>query len=454
MTGPALCAFAFIACLYAGRRATWMGLVAAMTVGYAHGILRANIESTAGHFIFDAGAAGAYLTLLMRRMTVREKTRVRTVMPWLGVLLGWPLLLFFVPQQTPMIQLVGLRGQSLFLGFLVIGALIESDDLRKIALSLSILNLIVLGFALVELHFGVERFYPRNAVDDIIYKSNDVLVGATRNFRIPATFEHSASYATNMVASMPLLLGALSIEVRGGWRRTLLLAAVACSALGVFLAASRSEAAVLILMVLLVTVSGKTGNLPWYGWVAIVVAVGWTVASTPRMQRFLELKDTEFVKSRVSGSVNENFVDLMMSYPLGNGLGGGGTSIPYFLKSELKDPVEIENEYGRIMLEEGIPGMVMWLGFFLWVFLQPAPRGNDEWYIGRWLALVFIFISVVTAPLGTGMLNAIPSTATLLFYCGWIAAPRSYGVAKRRRHAIAAKASQSGDGFATAIPEL
>jgi hypothetical protein len=446
---------AFVACVYAGRRATWIGFVAAMTVGYLHGILRANIESTAGHFIFDAGAAGTYLALLMRRMTAREKNRVRTVMPWLGVLVGWPLLLFFVPQQTPMIQLVGLRGQSLFLGFLVIGALIESDELRKIALSLAILNLIALFFALLEAHFGVDRFYPRNAVDDIIYRSNDVFVNGTFEFRIPATFEHSASYATNMVASMPILLAALSIEVQAGWKRNLLIVATACSALGVFLAASRSEAAVLILMVLIVTVSGRIGNLPWYGWVAIIVAVGWTVASTPRMQRFLELKNTEYVKNRVSGSVNSDFFDVMMNYPLGNGLGGGGTSIPYFLRSELKDPVEIENEYGRIMLEEGIPGLVMWVGFFFWVFLQPAPRGTDEWYIGRWLALMYIFISVMTAPLGTGLLNAIPSTASLLFYCGWIAAPRNYAPAKPvRRRALATRAKQGGESFGSAIPEL
>jgi hypothetical protein len=431
-----------------------MGFVAAMTVGYFHGILRANIESTAGHFIFDAGAAGLYLSLLMRRMTAHEKSRVRTVMPWLGVLFGWPLLLFFVPHQTPLIQLVGLRGQTIYLGFLVVGALVESEELGKIALSLSILNMVALGFALLEAHFGVARFYPRNAVDDIIYRSNDILVNGALDYRIPATFEHSASYATNMVASMPLLLGALSIERRGGWKRSLLVVAVACSALGVFLAASRSEAAVLILMVLLVTVSGKTGNLPWYGWVAIIVAVGWTVASTPRMQRFLELKDTQYVKSRVGTSVNGGFFDMMMNYPLGNGLGGGGTSIPYFLKSELKDQVELENEYARIMLEEGIPGLVMWLGFFLWVFLQPAPRGSDEWYIGRWLALLYVFISIATAPLGTGLLNAIPSTPSLLMYCGWIAAPRHHRMAKSKRRAAAMRASQGGERFGTAIPDL
>ena len=51
---------------------------------------------------------------------------------------------------------------------------------------------------------------------------------------------------------------------------------------------------------------------------------------------------------------------------MGNGLGGGGTSMPYFLESQVRHPVQIENEYGRIMLEEGLPGLALWLGLILW----------------------------------------------------------------------------------------
>jgi O-antigen ligase len=135
--------------------------------------------------------------------------------------------------------------------------------------------------------------------------------------------------------------------------------------------------------------------------------------------------------------VNDNFLDLVEKYPLGNGLGGGGTSVPYFLQDLLRDPVSLENEYARIAAEQGIPGLLFWLGFVVWVLTRAAPRKSDPWYMGRWLARLFCAISFVTAPLGTGMLNAIPQTAILLLFAGWIAAPEV-----DERTALSAKASQ------------
>jgi len=104
------------------------------------------------------------------------------------------------------------------------------------------------------------------------------------------------------------------------------------------------------------TFSGRVKNFPWFGWIALLAVVGTLVAVSPRMQRFVTLENTSYLKSRVSSSVNANLFTLALDYPLGNGLGGGGTSIPYFLLTQLHNPVVIENEYARIMLEQGLPG--------------------------------------------------------------------------------------------------
>jgi hypothetical protein len=434
VTAYALCILSFLICFWAGRRQLWAGFIATLAVGYFYGILRANIPEPASHFIFDTGAIGLYLALLIRKNSPAHKYKLRKLMPWVLCLTAWPALLFFVPVQNPLIQLVGLRGQIFFLPFLLIGVQLERDDAYKIALSLAVLNAIVLVFALLELELGVPRFYPYNAaVDDIIYLAEVQLGGGNLVTRIPATFTSSAAYAGNMIASLPFLLGALTQERRVPWRRNLLLAGTGVSAVGVFLAASRTDAVFLFAMFAGMTFWHRLRNMPWGGWVALLLGLAWLVYSVPRLQRFMELGDTSYVGSRIGSSVSGTFLQLMKDYPLGNGLGGGGTSMPYFLGDQLRNPVGMENEYARIMLEQGVPGLTLWLAFIVWLLTRPVPRSSEPWYTGRWLARFFCTISFATAPLGLGMLTAIPSTATLLVFCGWIASPQVAPVRRRAR---------------------
>ena len=174
-------------------------------------------------------------------------------------------------------------------------------------------------------------------------------------------------------------------------------------------------------------------NMPWGGWLALLLGLAWLVYSVPRLQRFAELEDTSYVASRIGYSVNGTFLQLMKDYPLGNGLGGGGTSMPSFLQSKLKNPVGMENEYARIMLEEGVPGLALWLAFIVWALTRPVPRRSEPLYVGRWLARVLCTISFATAPMGLGMLTAIPQTASLLVLCGWFASPQVVSVRRRAR---------------------
>ena len=206
MEGIALCVAAMLACFIAARRSIVWGVGLVMTLGYAYGILRANVPNPAMHFLFDAGALGLYLALITRGLKPEQRSRLGALQPWIALLVGWPLLLFLFPVQDPLVQLVGLRGQIFFIPFILIGAMLESDDWYALAKWFAVLNLAAFGFALAEYIDGVPRFYPRNAMTTIIYSSKDV-VGHTA-FRIPSTFTSAAPYSTMMVATTTLLLGA------------------------------------------------------------------------------------------------------------------------------------------------------------------------------------------------------------------------------------------------------
>ncbi|HVC45012.1 MAG TPA: hypothetical protein VND20_09355 [Candidatus Binataceae bacterium] len=430
MIALALCVFSLVVCFIAGRRSVTAGFIATMVVGYAYGIVRANVPATFSHFIFDAACMGFYLALVTRRYTSVERYKIRAVMPWLAVLIVWPTLLLLVPLQSPLIQLVGWRAQIYFLPFILVGAMLDGIQYRKIAIGFAVLNFIEIAFAVAEVKLGVPRFYPFNEVTQIIYKSTDVTIGNTSTFRIPGTFVQAAVMGAMMVSTIPVLLGALVQQWRSSWRRNLLLAAIGASAICVFLSASRSHAVFLFVLVLAAMVSGRISNLPWYGWLLMVTGVVLLVSSSQRMQRFIQLDDTTYVKTRLSSSINESFIDLAEEYPLGNGLGGGGTSLPYFLAAELRNPVAIENEYGRIMLEQGLPGLAIWLAFIVWTLSRPLPPKGDPWYLGKWLARIAVAFSFLAAQTGSGLMTSIPGAPLLLMFMGWVAAPALIPAAK------------------------
>jgi hypothetical protein len=426
MFAGGICIVTFCLTFVLGRRALWTSFVGTMVVGYSYGILRANIQQPASHFIFDAAASGMYLAAFSHRFTPPQKYKLRPLVPWSVALIAWPAMLLLVPGQDPLIRLVGLRGQTFFVPLLLIGASLSASDFTRIARSTAMINCAVTGVALLQTKLGIASFYPHNAVDEIIYNSRDVLCSGIAYYRIPATFTSSAAYAGTMVISAPLLLGAMAAEPRKGFWRYILLIATGLSAIGVFLAASRSAAMFEMVMTTLFLPFGRAKSIPIYGWIGVFIAVILLVSVTPRMQRFVTLSDAHFVGDRLSSSVNTGLIDIVEEYPLGNGLGGGGASIPYFLQSRANDEVSVENEYGLIALEQGLPGLVIWLAFICWLLIRPIPRLSDPWYTGRWLARIFCALSFATAPLGNGMLSAIPQTAILMLYAGWISAPQNY----------------------------
>jgi hypothetical protein len=133
------------------------------------------------------------------------------------------------------------------------------------------------------------------------------------------------------------------------------------------------------------------------------------------------LQDVEMVSGRIAGGVNMGFLDLAADYPFGNGLGGGGTSIPYFLNPRIENPVGMENEYARIMLEQGLVGLGLWIVFIVWLLTRLGQGPADPWFLGRRLAWGTCAAYFATGLIGTGLLTSVPQTCLLLLNAGWIA---------------------------------
>jgi hypothetical protein len=423
MESGLLCVAAFVAVYWCTKRSLVAGLNAVLTTGYFYGIVRANLPETLTHFIFDAGLGGLYLATLFRGLTDGQLLRIRKLRRWVLCLVGWPILLFFIPVQDPMIQLVGLRGAIWFLPFLFFGAMIDDDERSQFSLWLAFLNVVALAFAAAEFSLGVEKFFPYNAVTELIYRQNDVVKGSLSFYRIPAIFVQQSAYSATMVLSMPLLAGAWVQTGCTTQKKVLLTAGITSAILGVFLGASRSQG-ILFLAQLVLLASLTQIRLKHLVALAMVAAlVGYWIYKEPRLQRVTQL-DFGYVQDRVHWSVNESFLDALVSYPLGNGLGGGGTSVPYFLQDRLKNPIEIENEYGRILLELGIPGLALWIAFILMVITKAPSMRAGPWRLGWRLSRATVALYFGTAFIGTGLLTAIPCTSLLLFMTGWLCAPR------------------------------
>jgi hypothetical protein len=413
-----LCLLSFALCYWAGRRSLVSGLVAVLGVGYAYGITRANIPETFSHFIFDAGVIGLYAAQLFRRLSPLEEFKVGPLRMWLEFLIAWPVLLFLVPIQDLLIQVVGLRGNIFLLPFIFLGARMNGEDRYRLALWIAGFDLLVFVFAVAEYLLGLERFFPHNHVTELIYLSKDV-VGHT-SYRIPASFANAHAYGGTMVMGLPLLLGALVQKSKTSLQFQLLILGVGAALLGIMMSAARTHFLVAAVLVIVATFSLRSRFGYALGWLILLCGVGWLVSGEQRLQRFKELGSAETVQERVSWSVNMNFVEIAAQYPFGNGLGGGGTSIPYFLQDRIQNPIGMENEYARIMLEQGLTGLLIWVVFILWIFTRRNQDPGDSWYLGRRLAFVSCSVFFISALIGTGLLTSIPQSGLFLLLVGWV----------------------------------
>ena len=448
MTTAFFCGAAFLGCLLAGNRSLKHGILTLLGIGYIYGILRANFPDVWTYLMFDAGVFGLYASQLWRQVPFEQRKRVQDLRLWMVMLMAWPTLLFIAfPSTTPLVELVGLRANIFLLPFLLLGARLSSQDLEDVALVLGVFNLAVVGVGVVEFFVGIEAFYPINEVTEIIYKSKD-LVGRTV-YRIPATFSSAHAFAGTLVMTLPLLVGAWSQPHRQRWHGPLLAAAIAASLMGIFMAAARTHMITAALLVIVVTFSGRLGGRQWVRWALAIGVVGYLIAGDERFQRFTTLQDTTFLSERWGGSVNEGFFELVGQFPLGNGLAGGGTSVPYFLSGEWKPGPVMENEYARIVLEQGLPGLGLWVLFITWVVGRSPGRTRDSWMLGRRLAWLTFAVAFASGLLGLGMFTSVPQTVVMLMTMGWFVVAR-----KRAPVPIAARVPRRGLGATQTAEEL
>jgi hypothetical protein len=418
--GLFLCLAAFVACFLLGRRSQLAGVGGVLVVGYLYGVVRANFLDTYAHFIFDSAVVGFYLAVMpdLVRFALGPAGQLGQ---WVGLLLGWVLLMFIVPIQHPLIQLVGLRGNAFLVPFLLVGGRLTIKHMPPFTLLLAALNGMAFAFAISEYVLGVPAFFPRNPVTELIYRSNDV-AGYTA-LRIPACFVTAHAHAGTMVATFPWLMGEV-VQPRMRWeRRVVLLGGIAAAVLGVLLTATRVGVVLLAVLILVSTLSGKVRGGQFVVWAVLLGAIGYVVSGEARMQRFLTLQDTEQVIVRVEGSVNASFLDLLANYPMGNGLGGGGTSIPYFLQSLINNPIGMENEYSRLLLEQGFPGLALWVVFAVWLLARHDPLSGSPWELGRRLLWWSCLGNLLLAMLGTGLMTSIPQTVLFFLAVGFLGRP-------------------------------
>jgi hypothetical protein len=414
MIALALCVVAFVACYWAGRRSLGQGLVMLLVFGYFYGILRANLLTAFSHFIFDAGMFGLYASFRWSSPADAQKSKMARI--WTFLLILWPVLLVALPFQPLLVSLVGLRGNVYFIPLLVLGSRLKGKDLVELALGLAILDFVAMAFAGAEYFLGVERFFPVSPVTQIMYASRDVAGGF---FRIPSTFSTAAAFGGTMISTIPFLVGLWT----GGEKhvhRMIGLIGIPIALLGVLMSATRTNFIFGCAMMTFLFFRMRMSTTQRLVFVVVIGAVGFAALSNVRFQRFKSLDDTDYVSDRIAGSVNRGFFEILLEYPMGNGLGGGGTSIPYFLEGSVRNPIGMENEYARILAEQGIIGLCLWLGFLGWFFQRVRVAfANGAWDTTRRMTWCLVAIGFGTAWIGTGLLTSIPGTVLIMIGAGW-----------------------------------
>jgi hypothetical protein len=413
----AVCLFALVGTFKAGRRSVSSGLIALLCFGYFYGIVRANSPGSAIYFMFDCALLGLYASQPWRPGNAGDRYRTRVIQLWLVVLVAWPVLLSFLPFQPFLVSIVGLRGNIFFLPVLLVGAQLEERELPRLVTGLALLNVAALAFGSAEYVLGIERFYPVNAATAIIYASRDI--GNYTWYRIPATFTSAHAYAGTMVMTMPLLLGGWSGTALSRREKLLVAVGLLAAMLGVLMASARTHFVICLILILLSLFRIRMSPTRRGMLLVLVICLAIVTSRNERFQRFRTLGDTEGVSERISGSVNRTFWEILTEYPMGNGLGGGGTSMPSFLALSIRQPVNMENEYARILLEQGVIGLGLWLAFIAWWLTRRAAFCDHPWQSGRVVAFATCILYFGSGLIGTGLLTSIPQTVLLLLSLGW-----------------------------------
>ncbi len=403
------------------------GFLAVIAIGYFSGVIRANYLGVFSTFMFDAAVLGLYVGYFLGKSRWAEGVGSGPAGRFVLFLIAWPTFLCLVPVNHFLVQCVALRATVWFLPVLLIATRLTTADLAVLARGLAVLNLAALVGGIYVFENGVEALYPKNAVTGIIYASKDV--GALMYHRVPSTFLNAHAYGGTMLATLPFLLDRLAgLKVRMS-DRWLAAAGVVAAAGGMLMCGARLP---LVLLALTLAIAWLLSRLSLtLGLIGVVLVVGGLrfASTSERFQRASSLEDTEMVGNRIASSANASSLDLLGRYPLGAGMGSSsGTSIPYFLADVAPEPIGLENEYSRILVDQGWVGLGGWLAFLVWLFVRPPPaRPAVPWRLGVVMMYSLALACWVTAFIGAGMLSSVPGTVILLTQMGVLVAVRYQG---------------------------
>src|SRR5262249_22181056 len=104
--------------------------------------------------------------------------------------------------------------------------------------------------------------------------------------------------------------------------------------------------------------------------------------------------------------------------------GAGGTSLPHFLQHLITNPIGLESEYSRLLLEQGLVGLALWVAFGAWVLTRRGPPPREPWRLGWRLGWWNTLANLALAAVGTGLMTAIPNSVLLFLGMGFVAAAR------------------------------
>ena len=419
---------AFAGVFLAMFRSLGWGFLAVIAVGYFSGVIRANYLGVFTTFMFDAAVLGLYLGFFFKKSLRARRVEAGFARPLVLFLIAWPAFLCLVPINHILIQCVALRAAIWFLPVLLIAARLTTADLAVLARGLVVLNLAALAVGVYIYLHGVEVLYPVNAITQIIYGSKD-LGGMTKYHRVPSSFLSAHAYGGTMLYTMPYLLDRLAgVKVRllDRWAAA---AGLVAAGGGLLMCGARVPMIVLGLTLTVAWVlsrfSLKLGLV-----VAVLVVGGLIVAgNNERLQRASSLQDTEMVENRIALSANESFLDLLIDYPLGAGMGSAvGTSIPFFLAHLAPETIGLENEFSRILVDQGWFGLAGWLALLGWLYTRPpSARSRSPWELGVVFMYSLTLACWATAFIGTGILTSIPGTFLLLTQMGVLVCVRNQG---------------------------
>lgn len=421
--GLALCIIFLAIAYYLSQRSLGRGIGFVMAIGYLYGVIRGWVNDGFSHFVFDSAVLGLYLAVLPRPAGPTVRERVAALRPWFIGLVIFPCLMFLMPINHPLVQLVGLRAACYFTPFVLIGARLEDEDMNVLAKWFAALNVMALGFAILEFFAGIEVVFPKNEINWIIYASRDV--AGNKAHRLPACFPNAHAYGGAMLATLPFLINRWQDQRATSGEQTFMAGAIVASAIGIFMAAARMPAGILFVELAILAASMNVSIRTRVGMAVMGLVVAYFVMQSERMQRFTQMLDVDVVTNRVGGAYNESVWDVLMTYPLGSGLGTSfGTSIPYFLAEYAPRPIPVENEYARIWLEQSPFGLAAWFAFIVTtVGPRPVPVA-PAWALGTRIMRAYVVCIFCAIFIGTGLFHSVPTGQLTLLMMGLLCSVR------------------------------